>query len=338
MVTADSCPVGLAQQQAPIVCRMGALERNWLLLEVLGDEPVVVAQGHHLRKFVPLSSFLRRNRNFAAITSAVAATIDLGSELVKKLTDSENVIRTVPVVMTDRRIHGVQVWTGPSNVRTRPTITPGAVVWNLTDRTATDSVQALWNAGLNIDVEQTHRRALIADMPIGEMNPDEPEVLELTVNTRPDATFSSTWDLTSYKEIYNAEDIDHAQVAIKAFEVDYGAKYPKAVAKIVDDADVLLEFYKYPAEHWIHLRTTNPIESDVCDRAVADQGHQGTRLPRGRDCHGLQADRRRAGSLAGRQRTALGRPGPCRRGVPQRQTARTTRRHHAHRDREINPN
>jgi hypothetical protein len=49
--------------------------------------------------------------------------------------------------------------------------------------------------------------------------------------------------------------------AIKAFEVDYGAKYPKAVAKIVDDADVLLGFYEYPAEHWIQLRTTNPIES-----------------------------------------------------------------------------
>ncbi len=67
--------------------------------------------------------------------------------------------------------------------------------------------------------------------------------------------------LAAIKEIYNAEDIDKAQIAIKAFEVDYGAKYPKAVAKIVDDADVLLEFYKYPAEHWIHLRTTNPIES-----------------------------------------------------------------------------
>src|SRR6476661_1797131 len=62
-------------------------------------------------------------------------------------------------------------------------------------------------------------------------------------------------------EIYNAEDKTHAQVAIKAFEIDYGAKYPKVVAKIVDDADVLLEFYKYPAEHWIHFRTTNPIES-----------------------------------------------------------------------------
>jgi putative transposase len=67
--------------------------------------------------------------------------------------------------------------------------------------------------------------------------------------------------LAAIKEIYNAEDVDKAQVAIKAFEIDYGAKYPKAVAKIVDDADVLLEFYKYPAEHWIHLRTTNPIES-----------------------------------------------------------------------------
>ena len=52
-----------------------------------------------------------------------------------------------------------------------------------------------------------------------------------------------------------------ARAAITAFERDYGAKFPKAAAKIVDDADVLLEFYHYPAEHWIHLRTTNPIES-----------------------------------------------------------------------------
>lgn len=67
--------------------------------------------------------------------------------------------------------------------------------------------------------------------------------------------------LSALKEIYNAQDIDKAQVAVKAFEVDFGAKYPKAVAKITDDLDVLLEFFKYPAEHWIHLRTTNPIES-----------------------------------------------------------------------------
>jgi putative transposase len=67
--------------------------------------------------------------------------------------------------------------------------------------------------------------------------------------------------IAAMREIFNAEDIDRAQVAIKAFEIDYAAKYPKAVAKIVGDADVLVEFYRYPAEHWIHLRTTNPIES-----------------------------------------------------------------------------
>ena len=67
--------------------------------------------------------------------------------------------------------------------------------------------------------------------------------------------------IKAMQEIYNAEDEHHARQAITAFEKAYSAKYPKAVAKIVDDDDVLLEFYRYPAEHWIHLRTTNPIES-----------------------------------------------------------------------------
>lgn len=62
-------------------------------------------------------------------------------------------------------------------------------------------------------------------------------------------------------EIYNAADRKHAEVAARAFEIDYGAKWPKAVAKITEDLDTLLAFYDYPAEHWIHLRTTNPIES-----------------------------------------------------------------------------
>ena len=45
------------------------------------------------------------------------------------------------------------------------------------------------------------------------------------------------------------------------FAADYGTKWPKAATKITDDLDVLLAFYDYPAEHWIHLRTTNRIES-----------------------------------------------------------------------------
>ena len=62
-------------------------------------------------------------------------------------------------------------------------------------------------------------------------------------------------------EIYNAEDKTHAQQAAGAFAAEFGVKWPKAAAKIVDDLDVLLAFYEFPAEHWIHLRTTNPIES-----------------------------------------------------------------------------
>jgi transposase-like protein len=62
-------------------------------------------------------------------------------------------------------------------------------------------------------------------------------------------------------EIWNAEDREHAEAAARAFAADYGTKWPKAAAKITDDLDVLLAFYDYPAEHWIHLRTTNPIES-----------------------------------------------------------------------------
>jgi len=62
-------------------------------------------------------------------------------------------------------------------------------------------------------------------------------------------------------EIWGAEGKQHALAAVKAFEAAYGAKFPKATAKITDDVEELLAFFDYPAEHWVHLRTTNPIES-----------------------------------------------------------------------------
>jgi transposase-like protein len=60
-------------------------------------------------------------------------------------------------------------------------------------------------------------------------------------------------------EIWNAEDRQHALDAVTSFKAAYGAKFPKAVAKITDDLAELLAFYDYPAEHWIHLRTTDEI-------------------------------------------------------------------------------
>lgn len=62
-------------------------------------------------------------------------------------------------------------------------------------------------------------------------------------------------------EIRDAEDKPHARAAMKLFADTFTAKFPKAVAKITDDAEQLLAFYDFPAEHWIHLKTSNPIES-----------------------------------------------------------------------------
>jgi transposase-like protein len=63
-------------------------------------------------------------------------------------------------------------------------------------------------------------------------------------------------------EIWGAEDKTHALAAVKAFDAAYGAKFPKDTAKITSDLDELLAFYDYPAGHWVHLRTTNPIWVD----------------------------------------------------------------------------
>jgi putative transposase len=62
-------------------------------------------------------------------------------------------------------------------------------------------------------------------------------------------------------EIRDAPDRDLAQRAIETFARDYGVKWPKAVAKVTDDVEELLAFFDFPAEHWLHLKTSNPIES-----------------------------------------------------------------------------
>ena len=62
-------------------------------------------------------------------------------------------------------------------------------------------------------------------------------------------------------EIRDAADRDHAETAAKAFAAEFGTKWSKAAAKVTDDLDELLAFYEFPAEHWVHLKTTNPIES-----------------------------------------------------------------------------
>jgi putative transposase len=66
---------------------------------------------------------------------------------------------------------------------------------------------------------------------------------------------------TDLREIWAAADRATAEAAIATFSEKYGAKYEKAVDCLVKDRDTLLTFYDFPAEHWDHLRTSNPIES-----------------------------------------------------------------------------
>ncbi len=77
------------------------------------------------------------------------------------------------------------------------------------------------------------------------------------------------------REVWKAPDRMTAEAAIATFADKYGAKYHKAVTCLVKDRDALLTFYDFPAEHWDHLRTSNPIESvfaTVRHRTVRTKG------------------------------------------------------------------
>jgi transposase-like protein len=77
------------------------------------------------------------------------------------------------------------------------------------------------------------------------------------------------------REIWTAPDRATAEAAIASFAEKYGVKYEKAVTCLVRDRDALLTFYDFPAEHWDHLRTSNPVESvfaTVRHRTVRTKG------------------------------------------------------------------
>ena len=64
-----------------------------------------------------------------------------------------------------------------------------------------------------------------------------------------------------FQAVGAAENRKEAEAAFDRFVVKYGVKYDKAVACLTKDREALLAFYDFPAEHWKHIRTSNPIES-----------------------------------------------------------------------------
>jgi transposase-like protein len=127
-------------------------------------------------------------------------------------------------------------------------------------------------------------------------------------------------------EIYSAEDKTHAHVAAKAFDIEFGTKWPKATAKITDDLDVLLEFFNDPAEHWVHLRTSTPIESTLATVRLRQRVTKGP----GSRAAGVAMAFKLIESAHTRWRMVkaphLVAPRPCRRHLRVRQTRRTNRR------------
>ena len=104
------------------------------------------------------------------------------------------------------------------------------------------------------------------------------------------------------REIWDAENKAEASKAMDRFIEDF-AKWPKAVAKITKDRENLLAFYDFPAEHWLHLRTSNAIESTFAP-VRAHQRDQRTGITRRRDGDGVQAARGSRREMAKGQRSA----------------------------------
>ena len=77
------------------------------------------------------------------------------------------------------------------------------------------------------------------------------------------------------REVWAAPDRATAEAAVATFAEKYAAKHENAVTCLVKDRDALLTFYDFPAEHWDHLQTSNPIESvfaTVRHRTVRTKG------------------------------------------------------------------
>lgn len=175
------------------------MAHDWLLVETLGDEPAVVAQGRQLKNLVPITTFLRRSPYLSAVRTAIAESVQTGQSLTSITPKRDRVIRTEPVVMSDGRMHGVHVWTGPADAEPPERPTPGPLKWDLTLGVATDTRESLANSGKNPEIEVTYGRAFAEDLPSRELNPNETKVLAMAVKAEPGQTLCSTWDFTDWQ-------------------------------------------------------------------------------------------------------------------------------------------
>ena len=200
------------------------MSHDWLLVETLGAEPVVVAQGRQLKNLVPIAQFLRRSPQLAAIQTAIAESVRTSQSLASITPRTRRVIRTEPVVMSDGRVHGVHVWSGPANVEPPERPIPGAMKWDLTLGVATDTTESLANRGMGPEAEATQGRAFAEELPTRDFSPNENKVLSLVIRAEPGRSLCSSWDVTDFEG--NA--IRVSFVARTAYEPDTSGRTHRA--------------------------------------------------------------------------------------------------------------
>ena len=172
------------------------MARDWLLVETLGSEPAVVAQGRRSENLVPLSEFLRRSPFLSAIQTAIAETVETGSSLTS-ITPKGNLIRTEPVRMPDGTVHGVHVWFGSAKAEPPERPIPGPLVWDLTTGVAIDTPESLANSGLDDEADTAEGRAFANDRPARKLDASEKRDLPTVLHAGPGITLCDTWHTTN---------------------------------------------------------------------------------------------------------------------------------------------
>jgi hypothetical protein len=170
------------------------MANDWLLVETLGDEPLVVAHGHQLKNMVPVSTFLRRNPWSAAIVTMVRQTARTGQGTAQVLAEANRAIRTEVVRMTDRRVHGVHVWSGHAGQEPPPRPIPGPAVWDLTSGVSTATRESLANKGMDPDIHPTQGRSFADDLSRRGLHPGETKMLAMAIRCKPGDAFCGCWE------------------------------------------------------------------------------------------------------------------------------------------------
>jgi hypothetical protein len=147
-----------------------------------------------LHDLVPVTVFLRRTARRAAIQSAIAESLHTGQSLVSLTPKKDRVIRTEPVVMSDGRVHGVHVWSGPAGDEPPERPIPGPLKWDMTLGVATDTPESLANIGRHVETEHSEDRAFAECWPSGDLKPNEGKALAAAVRSEPGHTMCDTWD------------------------------------------------------------------------------------------------------------------------------------------------